>query len=611
MDKNEVGQMKKLLIIIICCLITTVKLAAQNTDIELAKAYFEQADYDKALTIYRRLADSPQNIPFIHTNYRKILRLKQLDDETETYLKKVLAQAPNNVRYHVDIVSHYLNIDDSTRADKYYNELERLVLQNYNLLRAAGQYLINDQHNVYALQLYLAARKALRDPSAYAIQLATLYRYTNQKDKMVREYINYAADEPARIRYIKNMLQLSLKEQEDLENFVEKLMADIQKEPDNDLYSELLIWANLQLKNFYGAFIQARALDKRAKLDGFNSMEIGRVAFENDDYQSAEQIFAYIVEKFPDSKNYISAREMLILTRQEKVKSTFPVDTVAIRQLVKDYELLISELGLGSYTLNAYREKSLLHAFYLDEPDIAVNILQEIISYPQVEVNLLAQTKLDLGDIYIILGMPWESVLLYYQVEKSQKNNALGEMAKLKNAKASYYKGDFKLAQEHLNILKTATRREIANDAMDLSILIKNNTILDSTQATLQEYAAIELLLYQNKVNAAKQQLKSMLVQYAEHPIMDELYWLNAKINKGEGNYAAAINNLQKIVDDLPYDILTDDALFEIANIYENYLNDIELAMKYYQQVLVDFPGSIYVAEARKRFRKLRGDFIN
>lgn len=56
-------------------------------------------------------------------------------------------------------------------------------------------------------------------------------------------------------------------------------------------------------------------------------------------------------------------------------------------------------------------------------------------------------------------------------------------------------------------------------------------------------------------------------------------------------------------------DILADDAFFTIAEIYERQLMDKNKAMEQYQNLMVQFPGSVYVAEARKRFRELRGDF--
>lgn len=581
-----------------------------NQQISLANAYYQEGDLDKAISIYRDLAKEPQNISFIHNNYLELLYTKQLNRETEKYLKQVRRWSPNNIRYDVDIIDYYITINDSTTAEKYYEDVEEKVLQNLGYLRSAAQFFINKQHRSYAERLYLSARDRMRDPNAFAIQLATLYRYNNQKDKMVREYLTYAKEREGNLRYVKNMLQMSLKEKEELESLVALLMENLQKGNNKDLYADLLIWAHLQLENFYAAFIQARAIDKRNQLEGENSMEIGALAYENQEYDIAEMIFSYVVDNFPNSKNYIKAKQQLIKTQEMIIKNDFPIDTAAIRNLTVSYQNLIDQIGLSNYTLEAYRQKALLHALYLNEAPKAIKMFHDIIDYPNAEEDLIARAKLNLGDIYIIVEEPWESVLLYYQVEKSHKNKNLGEEAKLKNAKLSFYKGEFELAQEHLDILKNATRREIANDAMDLSILIKNNTILDSTQKALRAYADVDLMLYQNKQQQADQALDSLIKEYKEHPILDELLWLKAKLNKETGAYDKSVQLLNQIVSDIPYGILTDDALFEMALIYEELIQDKSKAQQYYQQLLTDYPGSIFVAEARKRFRNLRGDFV-
>ncbi len=588
------------------------KISAQmNSNVALANEYYKQGEVDKALKLYFQLSNNAENIAYIHNNFLELLEVKNLEKEAEKYLKKIRTQFPANLRFDVDLIDFYINNNDSLKANKSFEDLKSKIIQQPALLQSAAQYLVNKQHNEYAEGLYLAARKQLRDPTAFSVQLATLYRYSNQKDKMVSEYIVYAEERPNNLRYVKNMLQLALTEQEDLEDLIEYLMANIQKNAGNEVYNDLLIWANLQINNFFGAFIQAKAIDRRSGLKGDNSIEIGQIAFENREFEVAETIFKYVVDNYPDSRNYIYSKQMQIRSKENLIKNKFPIDTTAIRNLANDYAQLIDQTGLSRYTLEAYRQKSLLHAFYLREPAKAARILNQIINVNNADQEIVAKAKLDLGDIYIILEEPWESVLLYYQVEKSHKNAHLGELAKLKNAKLSYFKGDFTLAQEHLDILKTATRREIANDAMDLSILIKDNTILDSTQSALREYAAIDLLLYQNKRKQATERLNSMLVEHAEHPIKDDVLWLLAKINKEKGNYQSAIEILNEIIHELPYDILTDDALFEVAVIYEELLEDTQKASEIYQQLLKDYPGSIFVAEARKRFRKMRGDFVN
>jgi TolA-binding protein len=216
-----------------------------------------------------------------------------------------------------------------------------------------------------------------------------------------------------------------------------------------------------------------------------------------------------------------------------------------------------------------------------------------------------------MGDIYLLKNEPWEATLLYSQVEKSNKEQPIGYEAKLRNAKLSYYKGDFELAQGHLDILKMATSREIANDAMDLSLLIQDNTAMDTLGEAMKEYAFIELLLFQNKNEQALQGLNSLLEKYPKHSLTDEVYWLQAQIFMKENQNEKAIQQLEKIVVNYPLDILGDDAHFLMAKLYEEKLGEKEKAMEMYQNHLTKYPGSIYVAESRKRFRQLRGDSIN
>jgi tetratricopeptide (TPR) repeat protein len=211
--------------------------------------------------------------------------------------------------------------------------------------------------------------------------------------------------------------------------------------------------------------------------------------------------------------------------------------------------------------------------------------------------------------------------LLYSQVEKSLQESPVGYEAKLKNAKLSYYKGNFQLAQEHLDILKEATTREIANDAMELSMRIKENIAFDSTGEALKAYAVIELLLYQNKTEQALKAIQSLKegtsasddstsrLTFSNHTILDDTYWLEANIRMQRGEFNESIGLLQRIMDEFPEDILVDDAYFLQGEIYERQLGNKDKAMEIYREFLNKFPGSVFAAEARKRFRTLRGDF--
>jgi tetratricopeptide (TPR) repeat protein len=202
-------------------------------------------------------------------------------------------------------------------------------------------------------------------------------------------------------------------------------------------------------------------------------------------------------------------------------------------------------------------------------------------------------------------------VLLYAQVEKSRKDSPTGYEAKLRSAKLSYYNGDFELAQQHLDVLKLATTREIANDAMKLSLLIKDNIGLDTSDFLLRKYADIELLLFQNNKEQALDSLKQMLEDYEGSSLTDEILWLSADIYLEMGDFQKSIELLSIIVENYGEDIFGDDAFFRMAEIYDYHLKDIEKSKNLYQGFLSLYPGSIYAAQARKRFRTLRGDYIN
>lgn len=583
-------------------------VAQDNAKIDLANEYLSQGEVDKAYDIYKELVKDVRNIAYIHNNYLTLLLNLGDYKEAEDYVQKLIKRFENNIYYHIDLGMVYQAAGKNDKAEQQFTSVINSVKGETTKLRMTAQHFISKQLREYALKTYLAGRNEASNPYAYAIELANIYRLLNQKEPMIEEYLNFAIQNPNNINYVRNILQNLLSEPEELEALERLLINKIQNNPNDLMYGELLIWVNLQQRNFYGAFTQARAIDRRERAEGSRVLEIGIIAVENEAYEDAEQIFSWITENFPNSVNYVLARRMLIKAREGKVKNTFPVDTVAIKTLIADYENLINESGLNNNTLDALRSKALLHAFYLDEKDTAIAILEDIIAFPRANNQLVANSKLDLGDIFLLTGQPWESTLLYSQVEKSDKESLIGYEAKLKNAKLNYYNGDFELAKAHLDILKLATSREISNDAMALSLLIQDNTVLDTTEVAMKKFAATDLLLFQNKKLEALKSFEGILHEFPNHRLSDEIWYRMATIHHELGRGQEAVELLDKILVNYPYDILADDALFLKGGILDNQLEDKQQAMEAYQLLLSSYPGSIFSAEARKRFRALRGD---
>ena len=584
-------------------------LAQRNQDNEkLAREYFQQGDFVKAEIIYEALITDDARFTRVYPNYLKtLLNLKKYRD-AEKLVKKTIKRVPNNPDYEVDLGVVYTAAGKPDDAKKHFDKM--IAQLTPAKIRATAQAFAEKDLPDYVEKTYLQGRKLENNNFAYTGELMQHYTNQRQTDKLMGEVLSLVEVNPGQVGYAQNMLQNSLKDEKEFEALERTLISRVQKNPEQNTLSELLLWVYLQRKDFSSALIQARAMDRRNRENGARIFEIGAISLKNGDYESAIEAYEYLIREYKSGPFYASARQRLLNAREEKVKNTFPVDKANIQLLISEYQALLNEFGKSTQTVEAMRNMAMLYAFYLDEKDKAIALLEEVVNTPRANPDLVAQAKISLGDIYLLKGEPWESTLLYSQVEKSHKETTIGHEAKLRNARLNYYKGNFELAQAHLDILKMATSREIANDAMELSLLITDNTGLDTSTAAMQDYAAADMLLFQNKFNEANQKLDAMLKKYPNHSLSDEIYFLKAKIFLRQGNYTDALFNLAKITANFKEDILADDALFLTAKITEENLKDPETARKLYNDLLVKHPGSTYTVEARKRFRKLRGDAV-
>ncbi len=584
-------------------------LFAQDNTISLADEYYSNNEMEKAIELYEKLAKKDENIEKIHKNYFDALLKSGNQKSLEKYLKRVLKLYPDNAEYNVDYGTFLISNGDNNKATEHYESYLNRIKKNNDLLRYAAVYFINEEQFEFAEKTYIIGQK--NDKNDFIGELADLYFVWGKKELMVAQYMELLDLDENQVDFVQGMLQDRISDEDDFEKLEEVLVGYVQKNPDKTVYNEILIWYFLQKNEFYKAFIQARAIDKRQKLEGFKILEIGRLALNNDSYKDAIRIFQFLVDKYNDKPVYSISRRLLINSKEELVKNTYPVDLNEIKSLVKDYEDIIKELGIRKNTADAVRSLALLEAFYLNNKDSAIQILEHLIRTPGMNPSLISQAKLDLGDIYLLKNEPWEASLLYSQVEKAEKDKNLGHIAKLKNAKLSFYKGEFELAKAHLDVLKLATSREIANDAMDLSLLIQDNLDLDTSSIAMTNFAEIELLVFQSKFEEALIQYNVMLKDFESHSLTDEIWWEKAEILIKLGRFEEAVESLELILKHNRNDILADDANFTIGKIYEENLKNQELAMEYYRKQMVDYPGSIYNVEARKRFRKLRGDNLN
>lgn len=596
-------------LVLICFLIINITVA-QNQQFDLANEYFNKADYEKAEVLYDKLSKKDNNLELIYDNYRTTLLKLSKENDLKDFIKDLKKTYPENYKYEID----YLLTIAKTDEKNYQKNIDKLIVKakynQYEIEKLASAF-NNRQLYQHSEQLYKAARAENKlQKYAYAPELASLFKFQHKVKPMVDEYINTVLLMPNEMPFVQNSLQVELKP-EDYTYLESKLYERLSEQSSQLELANMLVWHYVQKQDFYNAFVQSRSIDKKLRLHGRELFELAELAFENRDYKNAIKIYEHLASNYNDNYTYVRAKKFLIRSREQQVKTTFPIDSVAVKQVLADYNELLTISARLEDVVDINRNRALLYAFYLHQNDSAIAILNGIVNQPRTRKDLLAQSKLDLGDIYLLNNEPWESTLLYSQVEKLVGDDRLGHEAKLKNAKLSFYRGDFELAQANLDVLKLATTREIANDAMDLSLLIQDNLALDTSDAALKMYSRADLLLFQKKPAAAQQTLDSLLSKFKNHSLRDEAYWLKAKIAKQTGDYAQAEQFYKTIIEKYSDDILGDDALFELAQLYQYELQKKEEAMEIYKNLMINYPGSIYVAESRKMYRVLRGDRVN
>ncbi|MCB2220013.1 MAG: tetratricopeptide repeat protein [Bacteroidetes bacterium] len=581
----------------------------KESDQQLAAQYFRNRDFEKAVILYKKLYEE-QNSSVFYTYY--LYCLVELDDfkEAERLVKKQIKSDPNGLKYQVDLGYVYAEEGDQGKSRRQFESILKDIPANRQKIIELSNAFLYRQQTEYAIETYKKGSKLLDYP--FYLELGNLFRQTRNYSAMIDAYLDMVDYDYLNIATIQSRLQSALNDDPDgsvNEYLRYSLLERVQKDPQKVYFSEMLLWLSIQNEDYNLAFTQAKAIDRRMKEDGARIYDLANICMSNEAYDVAMEAFRYILKKGKDNYLYVDARIGLLYAHYLKVTNTHTFTENDLMDLEREYKETLDEYGRNASTIVIMQYLGHLQAFYLDKTDEAIANLNQAIQMVGANPRDLAASKVELADIYVLTGDVWEAKLLYAQVEKDFKNDPIGYDARFKNAKLSFYIGEYNWAKAQLDVLKAATSKLIANDALRLSVLISDNLDADSSTTALNLYAKADLLLYQHKEAEALVTLDSIFELATYHPIFDEVLLKKAEIRISQQRFEDAATLLAKIVNDYPYDITADNALFMLAELNENQFNDPDRAMALYEQLLSDYPGSLYAVDARKRFRILRGDF--
>lgn len=608
--------MKRLFFILLLFFIQSIELYGQAQEY-LAQQLFDQKEYEKALLIYEDLIETQTKNPAVYNNYILSLHhLKQYKKALKT-TQKFAKKASNPLPYMVDQCWILSQIpEESKEYDKLYQFIIQKTTQNPNLAFQAAQ--LFRQRNMLdaAIDVLQKTEQIYGEDPQISNEIALIYLENGQRFKALERYIDLMVRSNVKYDQLKQIFDVYVTDSADIVALQEMLLLKVQQYPSVTSLSEWLKWTFVSLQNWEKAFIYTRSIDKRLQEEGERMMELGELCFTNQAFTTATKCYKYIIDKGSDNYYYELALakwqhiQFLDLQNQEIQKLTTQ-DSIALTQ---SWQLYFQELrkfvrtyGPSNSTLTNAANLSWIWAQKYNDIDSAASVLQSYVDAPYLNKKIIAEAKITLGDIYAESGQTYKSELLYAQVEKAYTEDELGQLAKFKRAELSFYRGDFDWANMQLDVLKGATTRLISNNAMELSLCITDNLGVDSNFTALEYYGKALLFQRQKQNDSALHYLNKITIEFPGHSLGDEVLMRKAQIEKSRKNYDRASQIFDVLIAAYPDDILHDNALFEAALLNQYQLKNTPKALELYQTLIDKHTDSIFIVDARKEYRKLRG----
>lgn len=598
--------MKKILIVILLLLPSYVVFSQQ--DIQLAMEYFNAKEYDKAEVLFERLYNQ-RNAVFYFDYYIDCLIYQEKFSLAKRKIDKQINKHPNDFSFRVSLGYLYRKQGNDADAEKEFKNIYKDLSRDKQQIFAVGNSLVNKKEYKWAEKVFIKGEDNY--PGDFMQSLANVYAHQRKNEQMIQTYLDYVDFDASKKSTVQNIFLNYLKNDvnDEFSNMLEKnLLIRIQANGNNSqIYEDLLVWFYLQRNNFSSAFIYAKSLDKRNSENGVRVYRVGQAAQNNEDLATANKAYTYVIDKGEQLPYYNKSRFALLNVMYQQVENREITDTIEIAEIEKQYLDVINKLSISNTTVSLIVDLAHIQGFYLKRESDAIDLLKEALTIRDLSDNFKSKFLLELADIYLQANMPWDAVLTYGKIEQDFPSLQITDDAKFRKAKTYFYLGQFAWAKDQWEVLEGSPSKLIANDAIFWSNFIEENSGNDSTFAALKMYARADFCFYITDFTQTILTADSIIQIYSSDPVVPVAYHLKYEVYMQTKEYEKAALNLQKIVDDYSYAMWADKAVFELANLYDNQLNNPDKAAELYKKILFDFKGSFYTDQSRQRYRELIG----
>jgi tetratricopeptide (TPR) repeat protein len=588
--------MKRLFVIFF--IIVSPFLMAQSS--QLAAAYYDKGEFDKAVFLYESLYKSQ---PYDQQYFTRLVtcyqQLQQFDKAEVTLLHRLKQYKQSPIL--VALGYNYQLQNKSDLANKHYQDAINSLIDNPNLVYVIAREFENKSLINYAIQTYELASSINTDFN-FDYPIALLYGQVGNFSKMIENILNYAESNATAVSNVQNLLAFYMNDdvEKNFSNQLRKtLLQRLQKNQDI-LWVQFLSWYFVQQQDFDKAFVHEKSIYIREGGNVHQLFSLAIAAYDEEQFETAQQILNFILENVLDQEDQLYAT---LLKNKILLATSKPKDYLFLKNT---FDSQLHHFGITSNSVDLTLQIASFYGFELNNFNEAKHKIDKLLalSLPIVQE---ARVKEKLADLYLANQKFNQAIVVYGQIQNDVKNNELAHEAQFKMALTSYFKTDFDWAQKQFKVLKQSTSLLIANDALEMYLLINDATQQDSAKVVLTPLAKADFLKFQKKYDEAKKAYEQILKISEDSDIADVTLYRLANVNYSLGNYQQAFKQLDSLLNQFPDSIYRDDSYYLLGTWYDKDEN-IESAQQNFEQIIMYHQDSIYFLEAQTRYRKLRGD---
>ena len=599
--------------IIMSLQIAFAQTPARNNAIMLRQAaqmYERAGQYQQAANYYSRAClDNPSDMSAYLGAKRMLVRLQDYENLQKLILS--LQKQRRDIRYLVDLAFIDYKQGDEKSAVRAWGRILEENPKSQQAYSLVGQAMIENQLYEQAVKVYSIGRSNLKNATAFTFELASIYQALSDFDALVQEYADYLTSNPAQVTFIRSEIQRIAGEDDARKSLIKELQKRIPK-------NKTISWAlhlflgdlSLMDKKYKDALDHFLLAEK--SMTGINDKRIkasykkggfvyacGEAALNANSPEEAEKAFLAVIHDFADGP--FRAKAELGLTQVYLQRKSYEEAILSLERFIKNnkksHDSRRALLMIGDISFH--------NLFQIERAERAYK--RAYAEYPNNRFQIEALFKL--ADCAIALDSldVAESYLHKAETRAKGRDADLKKTALLGLARMAFYRArphkSLEQLQHYSQLAGAGSKADVfENDALELMITVQEN-IQDST--SLAVLGRSRLLAFQRKYAKADSLLLNYLQNNPTVLLRSEMRLQLSEMYQARGNYDAALAVLLAVYAD-GESLYRDAALMKAGDILETKLSDVDLATEKYETVLVEFPNSVYLEQARNRIRALR-----